>query len=94
MLLSYSEGLGLVFWEAMYMRVPVIGSPVGGIKETIGENGERGLFWDESYGVEDIAKKIKIVFDEGPGISEMKRRAHLYVSEKIKQRLSINDILK
>ena len=44
-LLSTSEGLGLVFWEAMFMCVPVIGSRVGGIKETIGSNQERGYYW-------------------------------------------------
>jgi glycosyltransferase involved in cell wall biosynthesis len=57
-LLSRSEALGLVFWEAMYMNVPVIGRPTGGIVETIGKDGERGFFWDTPDGPAVFAAKI------------------------------------
>ena len=42
-LLSKSEGLGLVFHEAMYMNVLVVGSKIEGIIDSIGINEENGF---------------------------------------------------
>src|SRR4030042_401911 len=61
-LLSRSEGLGLVFWEAMFMGVPVIGAAIDGIKETIGQDGERGFYWEND--LEELENKINICLDK------------------------------
>ena len=82
-LLSISEGLGLVFWEAMYAGVPVIGRPIGGIQETIGENGLRGFFWNSSDGVEVFRKSLERCFAGGPEVEAMKKRARSYVEAQL-----------
>ena len=85
-LLSKVEALGLVFWEAMYMNVPVIGRPIGGIKETIGEDGLRGFFWDTSNGPAAFGEKLERCIARGPKIEAMVGRAHAYVVGKINTR--------
>ncbi len=90
-LLSSSEALGLVFWEAMYMKVPVIGTPIGGIKETIGSDGERGYLWDEKEGIEILRDNIKNAL--APMSTAIKERAYKYVSDRINQTKTINDII-
>jgi len=90
-LLSYSEGLGLVFWEAMHMGIPIVGSPVGGIVETIGRDGERGFFWDERYGIDDLKQKIKSIIPGDAKIEAMKKCAKEYVAQKIGKTSSINN---
>ncbi|MDQ3076549.1 MAG: glycosyltransferase [bacterium] len=92
-LLSNSEALGLVFWEAMYMHVPVIGSPVGGILETIGSDGERGYLWDEKEGIESLEHKITTALQSMTS-NAMKERAHQYIVERIQHAQTINDIVK
>jgi glycosyltransferase involved in cell wall biosynthesis len=82
-LLSKSEALGLVFWEAMYMNVPVIGRPVGGIKETIGENGLRGFFWDSGEGPDAFREKLERCFSRGADVEAMIERARAYVTARI-----------
>lgn len=93
-LLSKAEALGLVFWEAMYMGVPVIGSRVGGIQETIGSEGLRGFFWEEKDGIKEMEDKISRCLSETEELKNMKKRARLYVEEKIKNNITINDIFK
>lgn len=94
-LLPHSEALGLVFWEAMYMRVPVIGSTADGVLETIGKNNERGFVWHEKDGPTGLENKIKKFLDKGDlGIETMINRAYKYVSDKIEIEDTINDILK
>ncbi len=93
MLLSKSEALGLVFWEAMYMNVPVIGSMATGILETIGGGGERGFLVGEKDDILSIAEKIDLCLAGGEKIEEMKKRAREYVEVQMKNTLSINDIL-
>lgn len=92
-LLSKSEGLGLVFWEAMYMNVPVIGSRVGGILETIGEDGERGFLWGEHDGIEALRGKIRSCLEKNEEIRAMIAHAHDYVTEKISKKTTINDLV-
>jgi glycosyltransferase involved in cell wall biosynthesis len=94
MLLSKAEGLGLVFWEAMYMRVPVIGSPVGGILETIGGNGSRGFLWEESLGIEDLHDKLNKCIAHTEEVEIMKDRAYAYVATIITNNVSINTIVR
>jgi glycosyltransferase involved in cell wall biosynthesis len=82
-LLSHSESLGMVFWEAMYMNVPVIGRPVGGIPETIGKDGERGFLWDTKDGVDAFAERLKKAIEKGHETREMIVRAKKWVDAKI-----------
>lgn len=78
-LLSRSEGLGLVVWEAMYAGVPVIGRPIGGIRESVGADGERGLHWDTADGAESFAIAVKKCVDREGTIQVMCERAKKYV---------------
>ncbi len=93
MLLSLSEALGLVFWEAMYMGLPVIGSMATGILETIGSDEERGFLVGEKDDILSITEKIDLCIAGGEKIEEMKKRAREYVEVQMKNTLSINDIL-
>jgi glycosyltransferase involved in cell wall biosynthesis len=83
-LLSRSEALGLVFWEAMYMRVPVIGRPVGGIVETIGTDGDRGFFWNTKDGDAVFKEKLLRCLNLDPEVKEMIERARSHVENKIR----------
>lgn len=89
MLLSYSEGLGLVFWEAMYSGLPVIGSAVGGINETIGQDGDRGFFWKEN--IIRLEEELDHIFRNTDQIVAMKQRAREYVLEKMRKQGNINE---
>jgi len=91
-LLSRSEGLGLVFWEAMFMGVPVIGTLAGGIKETIGHDGERGFYWKNDP--EDLKNKIDFCLDKGNNERRfMVERAQEYIRQKLESKTVINDLL-
>ena len=93
MLLSQSEGLGLVFWEAMYARVPVIGSMASGILETIGADGLRGFLIKDQEDTSAVSAKIDACIARGDAVSAMIEHAHAYVSEKISHTTTINDII-
>jgi len=93
MLLSKSEALGLVFWEAMYMGVPVIGSMAPGIAESIGSDGDRGFLIGEKDDIISITEKINRCVEGGEKIEQMKKQAREYVETQMKNNLSINDIL-
>lgn len=92
-LLSNAEALGVVFWEAMYVRVPVIGSMAPGIVETLGADGDRGrlVTLDESF----EAIKGKIDFCLMPSLEKeaMLDRAKKYVEVQIGNGLSVNDVV-
>ena len=90
MLFSKSESLGMVFWEAMYMNIPIIGTSVGGVVETIGLDGERGFFWKN--GLNDLNKKIDFCLTEFKDREIMIKKAREYVVEKFKIRKNINEI--
>jgi len=81
-LLSRSEGLGLVVWEAMYMRVPVIVSGAGGLAESVGANGERGFLWKEGENISVFSTELDRCFDRD-AIGPMLERAHAYVEQRI-----------
>jgi glycosyltransferase involved in cell wall biosynthesis len=76
-LLSKSEALGLVFWEAMYMGVPVIGSTAPGIAESIGADGDRGFLVGEKDDIITITEKINRCVEGGEKIDQMKKRAQI-----------------
>lgn len=90
MLFSKSESLGLVFWEAMYAGLPVIGTCVGGAAESIGEDGERGFYWRGDAA--DLENKINICLSAADERKAMVERAKKYVEEKLKLKITINKI--
>lgn len=91
-LLSRAEALGLVFWEAMYVGVPVIGSRAKGIVETIGTSEERGFLWEPEDSSDALEKRINLCLDEGVVMQERLRLARAYVEEKISDTTDINTV--
>jgi glycosyltransferase involved in cell wall biosynthesis len=89
-LFTKSESLGMVFWEAMLAGIPVIGTSVGGVKETIGKDGERGYYWNGD--IEDLSKKIDLCLNDIVKREGIVKKAKKYVEEKIKQRININEV--
>lgn len=96
-LLSRAEALGVVVWEAMYMRVPVLGSTAAGIIESTGSNGERGLILGENEGEKEFKEKIQkcigLTEDDKRNKDQMVEHAFIYVNEKIMNKLTLNDIV-
>ncbi len=93
-LLSKAEALGVVFWEAMYSNIPIIGSNVSGISESLGLNGERGLLWDlETSKAGDFQKLIDFCVHSSSKKDIMLRNARKYIDEQIRNDITINDII-
>jgi glycosyltransferase involved in cell wall biosynthesis len=88
LLLSRAEALGLVFWEAMYAGLPVIGSRAVGIVETIGADEERGFFWEPGDGIEALAERLQMCFDRDAAERRLKL-ARAYVEAKMSDTNSI-----
>jgi len=59
---SRSEGMGIVILEALNMKVPVIASAVGGIKEVIKDNVTGMLFEPEN--ASELALKINELLND------------------------------
>jgi len=93
MLLSRAEALGVVFWEAMYMNVPAIGSTAEGIIESIGRNNERGFVWQAGETDEKIKKDIDFCLTPSEQRTAMLERAKQYVEAQIANDTTINDIV-
>lgn len=93
-LLSNAEALGLVFWEAMYIGVPAIGSTAEGIVESLGQHGERGLIVEPGESVDSMKNKIKFMLTESTERSSMLVRAKKYVEKEISNTVTINDLYK
>jgi glycosyltransferase involved in cell wall biosynthesis len=91
MLLSVSEALGLVVWEAMHMRVPVIGTNTGGIKESIGIDGERGFIVTLDSNIYEFEEKLKRCFQLSKNDS-MIENAYEYVQIQRKNSKNINNV--
>jgi glycosyltransferase involved in cell wall biosynthesis len=92
-LLSKAEALGVVVWEAMYMKLPVLGSTAAGIVESTGERNERGFILKDDEGEIEFKEKIQKCIDDSKEKSEILERAFNYVDEKIKNKLTLNDIV-
>jgi len=79
---SLSEGLGNAFLEAMYMKVPVIATPVGGIPDFLKDD-ETGWFC-EVKDPKNIAEKINYILSEEnkAEVARVVENAHKLVVEK------------
>ena len=56
---SYSEGFGIAAVEAMFLKVPVLGTHVGGVPEFI-NHGENGWLFNPNS-VEDLVEKLTYI---------------------------------
>lgn len=83
-LISKAESLGMVFWEAMYMNVPVIGRPIGGIPESTGKDGERGFLWNTADGAEAFKDRLERAIRKDESVVAMIKRARAFVELKIR----------
>lgn len=92
-LLSNAEALGVVFWEAMYVRVPVVGSMAPGIVETLGNDGNRGRLVEENEPLSLIKEKINFCLHPSAEKEAMLDRARIYVEEQIQNGLTVNDLV-
>jgi glycosyltransferase involved in cell wall biosynthesis len=77
---SYSEGLGNAFLEAMGAGVPVVATPVGGIKDFI-EDGTTGICVAPGD-PKSIADGIVKILDDSQLASELSRNARELVIQK------------
>ena len=82
-LLSRSEALGLVVWEAMYAGVPVIVSGAGGLAESVGADGERGFLWTPGNDLGDLSQKLDRCLDSADA-QPMLERARAYVESRLR----------
>ena len=68
------EGFGLVFLEANYYKVPVIGSYSGGIRDAV-KNGKSGLLVKPNN-LEDLIEKMLYLFDKEEIRTEMGKNGY------------------
>lgn len=94
-LLSRAEALGVVFWEAMWVNVPVIGSDEPGIVESLGASGERGFALDLSQtdSFDQFSQALSFCLTTSIAKSEMLARAKEFVGSKIANSLDINRLI-
>jgi len=92
-LLSKAEALGIVFWEAMYMSVPVIGSDVPGIVESLGEKGERGIVLSDDASGEEFARAVAFAITPSPARDATIKRAREYVEVRAGESTTITNVL-
>lgn len=92
-LLSKAEALGMVFWEAMYLNVPVIGSIAPGIIETIGSDLDRGRLWQETEKEEGFKAKVLFCIQSSYAKSEMLERAKTFVTKQISNNVTLNNVI-
>src|SRR3989344_5097791 len=76
-LLSTAEALGLVFLEAMYAELPVIGSRADGIVESIGAGEERGFLWEPEDGIQALEERLDQCFSGQAKGRVLKAKAHV-----------------
>ena len=91
-LLSKAEALGLVFWEAMYMGLTVIGSNADGIVETIGKNGDRGYIMAAQDGEDDFKQKVDFCVMPSRERDLVMARAKEFVETQMKNKVTFNDL--
>ncbi len=59
---TYEETFGLIVAEAMFMRVPVVGSNAGGVPEIISHKSNGLLFHTKNYN--DLQEKIDMIIED------------------------------
>lgn len=77
---SRSEGLGTAFLEAMAAGVPIIATPVGGIKDFLVDR-ENGLAVQVDN-PQDLAQKIDLILNDGTLRQKLIRNGQQLVEEK------------
>lgn len=92
-LLSKAEALGIVFWEAMYIGVPTIGSNLNGIIESLGKDGERGKIWKETDGQEGFNNLVSFCVTPSEERDTMISQARIFVDERLENRDTLNDFI-
>ncbi len=92
-LLSKAEALGIVFWEAMYVGVPVLGSAVPGIMESLGADGERGRVWREADGPVGFTERVRFCTTPSHERDALVGRAKTWVDHQLKNRAALNEYL-
>jgi len=86
------EGFGLVFLEANYYNVPVIGTPSGGITEAI-ENMKNGMYVNPND-ENDITDKILFLYENREKRAEMGLYGHDRVVSQYNWEIIINEYTK
>jgi len=92
-LISKAEALGVVFWEAMHVGVPVIGSKIDGIVETIGVDGDRGRIWTPADGLQGFVERVVFCTTQSLDRNAMLGRARAYVDTQRTNTITINDVV-
>tara|TARA_B100001121_G_C18466091_1_gene515617 strand:- start:371 stop:697 length:327 start_codon:yes stop_codon:yes gene_type:complete len=59
---TYEETFGLIVAEAMFMKVPVVGSNAGGVPEIISHKSNGLLFHTKNYN--DLQEKIDMIIED------------------------------
>jgi len=85
------EGFGIVFLEANYYKVPVIGASSGGISEAI-ENKKTGLLVKPND-LNDLVEKIMFLYENKEKRIEMGEYAHKRVIENYNWDIIIKDYI-
>jgi glycosyltransferase involved in cell wall biosynthesis len=93
-LLSRSEALGLVAWEAMYMRCPIVTSAARGFIETLGSGGERGWVIADGTTPEEFENVIVEATNSSTDRDVIIDRAQAYVAQKTQDVGKLSAILK
>ena len=81
---SMAEGFSTAATEALIVGVPVVTTPVAGMREMLGENEEYGLIGEMSE--ESIYEKIKVLLDDKEKLEHYKRQAKLRGREFSKEK--------
>lgn len=74
------EGLGLVLLEAMWAKVPIVGSHVGPIPEILGE-GQYGLLFDDLDNPQSLVNELRYAHSHPAELEAMVQRAFAYVRD-------------
>ncbi|TDX84092.1 glycosyltransferase [Epilithonimonas xixisoli] len=90
---SFSEGFGIAAVEAMFLKVPVLGSRVGGIPEFISDNKNGWLFDPKNQN--ELESKLKMIMSMDDADREkIGKKAYEDVIEKFTVKMYVNNLEK